>query len=406
MPYRHLLHITALITIMPLASAAEDWPGWRGLDRTGVSDETGWKADWGTQAPPILWQKQLGPAASCVAVVGDRAYVMGNVQNNDVLYCLDVNTGNEIWTDRYRCPLAPRSFEGGPGCTPVIDDGRVYTLSHQGDLRCVSAADGQLIWAKDLQRDFGGKRPRWGYSESPLIIGDRLIVKPGGNNAAIVALDKTTGDLKWRSGSHGASYASSIQFQFNNQTCIASFNDYGLETLRASDGRVFGSYRWKTAYDVNAATPIEHDGYIFISSGYRTGAALLQVTGGKLIERYTTKDMANQMNPSVLIDGHVYGFSGNAGRADLVCLQFDNGAVKWRQGGLGAGALIGADGKLIMLSERGELIIAEASPAGFEPLTRFKALNDRCWVAPTLANGQLYVKDNDGRLICYDVSKP
>jgi outer membrane protein assembly factor BamB len=326
---------------------------------------------------------------------------MGNKGNMDVVFCLDATTGAEIWKHAYPQPLDARQFEGGPAGTPTIDSDKVYTLSHGGDLFCLAAASGKVVWSKNLQKDFGGSRERWGYAGSPLVDGNLVIVDSGGVGASTVALDKTTGELKWKAGDDGPGYSSPVAFNLGGTRCVAIFKGDTLVGLNAANGQELWRYRWKTKYDVNAPTPIVSGDKIFITSGYGTGCALVQVSAGKATEIWRNKNMRSQLASPVLVQGYIYGIDGNVGRGELRCLDLGNGEIKWKQD-IGGGALIATGGHLLVLNERGEVIVAEAFPTGYRELARAQVLGGHCWVAPAVADGKIYCKNNQGTLICLD----
>jgi outer membrane protein assembly factor BamB len=380
---------------------AVDWPQWRGINRDGRSTEEISPASWGKDGPKQLWKKQVGTGVSSMAVRGGRLYTMGNNGGMDVVFCLDAATGAEIWKHTYPQALDARQFEGGPAGTPTVDGDKLYTLSHEGDLFCLAAASGKVVWSKNLQKDFGGSRERWGYAGSPLVDGNLVIVDSGGAGASTVALDKTTGALKWKAGDDGPGYSSPIAFNLAGTRCVAVFKGDALVGLNAANGQELWRYRWKTSYDVNAPTPLVFGDKIFITSGYGTGCALLQVGPGKATEIWRNKNMRSQLASPVLVQGYIYGIDGNVGGGELRCLDLGNGEIKWKQN-IGGGALISAGGHLLALNERGELIVAEASPTSYRELARAQVLGGHCWVAPAVADGKIYCKNNQGTLVCLD----
>ncbi|HEY5706210.1 MAG TPA: PQQ-binding-like beta-propeller repeat protein [Terrimicrobiaceae bacterium] len=392
------LAVSAFCFLHSFATAVE-WPQWRGVNRDGISTEKISPASWGKDGPKKFWKKEVGIGASSVAVREGRLYTMGNNGDIDVVFCLDATTGAEIWRHTYPQPLGPRQFEGGPAGTPTIDGDKVYTLSHEGDLFCLSAASGKVLWSKNLQRDFGGNRQRWGYAGSPLVDGGLVIVDSGGESASTVALDKTTGTLKWKSGNDSAGYSSPIGFDLAGTRCIAVFKGDALVGLNAANGQELWRYPWKTSYDVNAPTPIVFGDKILITSGYGTGCALLQVRPGKAIEIWRNKNMRSQLASPVLVQGYIYGIDGNVGGGELRCLDLEDGKIKWKQN-IGGGTLIAAGGHLLALSERGELIVVEASPTSYREVARTQVLGGHCWVTPAVANGKIYCKNNQGTLVC------
>ena len=381
-------------------AAAADWPQWRGPTRDGISAETGWAAAWPAGGPRQLWKFSAGTGCSSVSVSQGRVYTMGNRAETDTVYALDEKTGAVLWQHSYACKLDPNLFEGGPAATPTVDGDRVYTLSRSGHLFCLRADTGKVLWAKNLTGDLGGKRPTWGYAGSPIVLENRLILDVGASGAATMALDKLTGQVLWKNGQEPAGYGTLRPFPCQGQTGLASFNGAGLAVRAAQDGKALAFFPWKTSYDVNAATPIVAGDKIFISSGYNRGAALLKISAGGLKALWENKNMRNHFNSCVLWQGHLYGFD----ESTLTCLDFATGAARWQQDGLGKGALMLADGKLIIQAEKGDLVVAEAAPGAYRELARAKVLGGRCWVVPVLANGAVYCKNNNGELVRLDVS--
>jgi outer membrane protein assembly factor BamB len=391
-----LLVVAASCFLLPFVNAV-DWPQWRGSERDGTSSEKISPASWGKDGPKLLWRKEVGTGASSVAVSAGRLYTVGNKANVDVVYCLNAATGAEIWKHTYPQPLDPRQFEGGPAGTPTVDGDRVYTLSHGGDLFCLSAATGAVLWSKNLQRDFGGIRQDWGYSGSPLVDGNLVILDAGGPGASTVALDKTTGAVKWKAGSDGAGYSSPVAFNLAGVRCVAIFKADALVGLNAANGQELWRYRWETSYDMNAPTPLVFGDKILITSS--TGCALLQVRPGSVTELWRNKNLSSVLASPVLVQGYIYGIDGYVGKGELRCLELGNGTIKWKQK-IGGGTLIAASGYLVALSERGELIVAEASPASYREVARAQVLGGRSWVAPAVADGKIYCKNNRGSLVC------
>ena len=336
-----------------------------------------------------------------MAVTGGRLYTMGNSGSMDAVYCLDAATGAEIWRHTYPQSLGKRSFEGGPAGTPTVDGDKVYTLSHEGDLFCLAASTGKVVWKKNLLKDFNGFRQKFGYAGSPLVDGNLVIVDSGGVGASTVAVDKATGAVRWTAGNDEAGYSSPVAFDLGGVRCIAVFKADALVGLNAANGEELWRYQWKTKYDINAPTPVVFGDKIFITSGYGTGCALLQVSSGKATALWHNKNMRSQLGSPVLVRGYIYGIDGDQGGGELRCLDVANGELKWKQN-IGGGALIAAGGHLVALNERGELIVADASPTSYRELARAQVLGGHCWVAPAVADGKIYCKNNQGSLVCLD----
>lgn len=397
---QRLVRTTLLFTLGlgVLQLFAADWSQWRGPTRDGISTETGWTHQWGAEGPKVLWKTSVGIGCSSFTTAGDRVYTIGNKDDTDTVWCFEANSGKVLWKFSYPQPLDPNMFEGGPGCSPAIDGKRVYTVARHGLLNCLE--DGRLIWSKHLVKDLGGKQPTWGYAVSPLVLGDMLLLEPGGKGASAVALNKLTGAIVWKTGDDPASYSSPIVVTPGANPSVAFFNAFGLVVRTANDGKELWRFPWKTSYDVNAATPLPVGDAVFISSGYNHGAALVRPAGDKATAVWESKVMRNQMNSSVLWEGHVYGFD----ESTLKCVDVQTGVEKWKKQGLGKGSLKLADGKLVILGEKGQLIVARPNPAQYESVAEAQILGkDRCWVVPTLSHGRLFAKNNLGEVVALDL---
>jgi len=401
--------VVAMSTLLCLLSAmsfAADWPQWHGPNRDGVSEETGWSSSWPEGGPKQVWKLSVGVGYSSVAVSNGRVYAMGNVDKTDTVYCLNANTGAEIWKHSYPCAAEGNGYPG-PASTPTVDGGFVYTMSREGHIHCLNTESGDVVWSKNAVEDYGAKIPNWGLASSPLVL-DKIVVLDVG---IALALDKSTGELIWKTKDYGEAwtdlknhpqgggYSSAIAFDLDGSQMLAVFNATGLVILDPGSGQELMLYPWETEWNVNAATPIISGDEVFIASGYNVGGALLKISDGKLTEVWKSKETRNQLNSSVLWEGHLYGFD----EKELKCLDWKTGGVKWVQKGLGKGSLMIADGKLIALGEKGKLVIAEASPEAFNELASAKVLEGLCWTVPVLSNGKIYCLNHEGDLVCVDV---
>jgi len=385
------------------SSSRADWLHYRAPPQNGVSPETAWNPK-PAGAPKILWKAELGKGTSSVTTSGDRAYTMGNVGGQDIVYCLDAKTGKPIWRHEYPMGIDPKLFEGGPRSTPVLDGGHVYALSHQGDLWCLDAATGKKLWYKHYQRDFGGRRPDWGYAGSPLVAGQLLLCDVGGSSSSTVALDKATGNPIWKSGTDKGAYACPVVATLDGKETVLVLKSEALVASALKDGKELWRFPWKTSYDVNAATPLAiGTDRVFISSGYGSGCALLQIRGGKVTELWRNKNLRAHINTPTVFQDHIYGIDGDTGGGNLVCLALADGNRRWIEKSVKGGALIESAGKLIVFSERGELVICEAAPDAFHPLTRAPILSKRCWAQPTLEKSRLFLRNNEGELACVEL---
>ncbi len=397
-PSRTLTVLTVLIACAMLTSlcAAEDWPHWRGPDRTGISKETGWSP----ANPKVIWRAKVGVGFSSFSVANGRLYTMGNVNDQDIVYCFNAETGKPIWKHSYACARMPELYEGGPNATPTVDGEYVYTLSKAGHIACLTAADGRLFWSKKVK----AKMPMWGFSGSALIDGNTVIFNIGPNG---LALDKMKGTPVWASGNTEAGYATPVPFLCNDRPALAMFSKASLLAVAPETGKVLWEFPWKTRYDVNAADPVlVSNDTVFISSGYDHGCALVKFTDKSASKVWENKNMRNHFNSTVLWKGYLYGFDERT----LKCLDPKTGKEVWAQKDLGKGSLILADGKLIVLSEKGKLVIAPPSPDGFKPISELQVFEGKtkCWTAPVLANGRIYArkvvpKGRESEIACIDV---
>jgi outer membrane protein assembly factor BamB len=400
-----------LVCLLNLSANAGDWPQWRGPNRDGISQETGWLAAWPESGPKRLWEAPVGVGYSSMSVSRGRVFTMGNVADKDQVHCFDAETGKVLWKHEYACAAKDPNGFPGPRCTPTVDGSLVYSVSRHGDLFCLDAKTGAVKWSKNLVKDLGGREPMhgddhskeaWGYSGSPLIEKGWVLVEAGGKGASVVAMDKLTGDVIWKAGDDFPGYSSLIAWDQAGERIFAQFSDNDIIGRRMKDGSELWRRVWKTSYGVNAATPIPVAGDLFVSSGYGSGCARYKVGASDLEEVWRNKNMRNQLNSCVLVDGFLYGFD----EADLKCVDWKTGDAKWSDKSYGKGALMFADGKLILYSPTGKLGVAECSPSGFKQLASVQALKGQnTWAPPVLANGRIYVRNLD-TVAAFDVRKP
>ncbi|OHB62763.1 MAG: hypothetical protein A2Y77_05045 [Planctomycetes bacterium RBG_13_62_9] len=389
------------------AVRAGDWPNWRGAAHNGISPETAWDPNKLKDGPDFLWRKQIGTGFASMSVSDGRVYAMGNTgkqgdkseqEQKDVLWCLDAKTGEEIWKHAYLSLLEPKSHEGGPTATPTVEAGRVYTLSKHGHVFCLDAKTGAVIWQKHLTADYGVKPHEWGFAGSPIIVDDLIIFNAGTYG---LALRKQDGGLAWVNEKGVPGYASAVPFEQQGKTCVAILGNKEFYGVVAATGQVLWKQPWKTMYDESIPDAIIAGDRLFMSSGLGTGAALFKIQRDKLVEVWSSKEMQNWLSTSVLWQDHIYGVDMKDGA--LKCLDLQTGAVKWAQEGLGVGSVTLAGGRLIALSDKGRLMIAQAVPTGYMELAAAQILEGKCWTVPVLAHGRIYARSAQGDLVCIDV---
>lgn len=399
MLYRLL--IAVLIASMPASLArADDWPVWRGPARNGISAEKDWKP-FDAAGPKIVWKAQVGVGFSSFVVAKGRVYTVGFANDADTLVCLDADTGKSIWQHTYPSELGDKFYEGGTTGTPTVDGDHVYFISRWGDTFCLDAASGKVVWSVNIQKEHGIRLPTWGFGGAPLVH-DKLLILAAGESG--VALDKATGKLVWKSANKEAGYSTPLIATIGGKQVLLVASSQAYIAVEPATGKELWRVRWVTQYGVNAADPIVAGDQVFISSGYGKGCTLVDVASGTPKEVWKSRVLRTQMNPAVLIDGHLYGVDGDTTEeASLKCIELKTGAEKWAVAEFGSGTVIAADGKLIALSAKGELSIAAASPDGFKPVAKGQVLTGKCWTVPVLANGMLYCRNWKGQIVCVDL---
>ncbi len=373
-----------------------DWPNFRGPRHDGISAEKGLKTDW-TGPIPLKWDREIGSAFSSFACVGDKVYSCGTHQKQQVLSCLNADTGAVVWQtaieEEYR-----DSNGHGARATPTVDGGQVYILGAHGRLLCVNADTGKEVWSTTFHH-----KPKWGYSGSVLIEGDMAVASAGGADGALVAFNKKTGEKIWSSGEDQAGYATPYPFTFNDRRYIVGFMADAAIIVHAGTGKLAWRMPWKTSWNVNAASPIYHDGHLFLTSGYSTGCALLKLKqeGEKLAteEVWKSKILLNKFQSCILHDGKLYSSDQKA----FKCVDFLTGSELWRIDRIKHGTIVLAEGFVYLLTEDGELQIGKVSPTGFAASSKVNILSGLCWTVPVLHRGSLYVRNLE-RIVCFDLT--
>ena len=402
-----------LITLLGVAvllagcgGVGAEWPQWQGPTRDNISQETGWLKNWPEGGPDIVWRIPIGEGYSGISIVDGRIYTMHSEGEDEFAVCLDASDGAEIW--RSRTDDNYQSGEGsGPRSTPAVDGDAVYVLSAKGKLYCLDASNGEKVWGHDFVTEFESGMPGFGFSTSPIIEGDSLLIEAGGKNGkSIVAFDKGTGAILWTSHTDGAGYSSPIVIDSNGVRQAIFLTGKSLVSVSPADGTIYWKHvPWPTGNDINAAVPILLPGdRIFVSAAYDKGSVLLQMKSDgdemSVEEVWRSHDvMENWMSSSVLLGEYLYGFDEGI----LKCIEASTGEQKWAHRGFDRGTLLLADGHLIILGEGGNLGIAEANPSEYKGVAETQLLEGRCFTPPTFLGGKLYLR-NQKELVCVDLS--
>lgn len=422
-----------------------DWPHFLGVNRDSKSTETGILTEWPSKGLKVVWEMELGPSYGIGSVAKGRYYQFDRVDDEEVLYCLNAETGRVLWKESYEEQYTDLyGYDSGPRCSPIIDGNRVYTLGVAGKLRCYNATNGELIWYRDTHKEFGVIQNFFGVGSTPAIEGDLLIAMIGGSPAAdaslppgaldqvsgdgsgIVAFDKYSGEVRYKVTDELASYASIQLATIDDQRWGFSFSRGGLIGFSPASGKVHFRYPWRsrTLESVNASTPVIIENQIFISETYGPGSTLLSVKDNEFeiewqdIERTRDKIMQTHWNTTVHIDGYLYGCSGrHTQNAELRCVELSTGKVMWSVPDLTRCSLTYVDGHFIALGEYGHLFMFKPNPKEFLPVTGDAVkqgddvllplrpthdLRYPCWAAPVISHGLMYIRGK-GSVMCLEL---
>jgi len=414
----YFIMMTAMLLIINMNSFAQDWHQWRGAQRDGVVKKADINLDWTAKKPPLAWSfKQAGMGYSSPAIVGTTLYCQGAVDKKGFVFSLDAQTGVLKWKQELGDEIV-EDRENAPRGTITIDGDKLYLIRGIGQIHCLSAADGKVIWTKDFKKDFNGVlMSRWGYSESPLIDGNLVICTPGGDDGAIIALDKNTGATIWRVNDlkDKAGYSSPIIAEVDGVKQYIQSTSNSVVGI-SKDGKLLWKVDVPTFRTAVVPTPVYNENMVFATSGYNAGCVGIKLTKSgdsfKADTVYFNKNMVNHHGGVVLVNGYIYGYSDPSG---WVCQNFKTGETVWkeRNSEVAKGAVLAVNDRLILLNERnGLLTLIGASPDGYKEYGRIEfpertqnSTTDNCvWPHPVIANNKLYVRDHD-LMFCYDLKK-
>ncbi|MDB5391272.1 MAG: hypothetical protein JWM11_6918 [Planctomycetaceae bacterium] len=430
------------------SGTGEDWPQFLGLRDNGVSGETDLLKSWPEKGPPILWQKSIGTGYSAPSVRGNQLVLHHRVRNEEIIQCFTADTGTPVWDFAYESLFSdPYGYNNGPRCSPLLTETRCYTFGAGGKLVCLDLKTGKEIWIRDTSEDWKVPDSFFGVGSTPVLFGKLLLVMVGGQpNSGVVAFDAETGKTVWENVGKKlweapddnfqmddklASYSSLLVAKFHGQDHLLSLMRDGLVSLNPADGKVRFSYffRSRSFESVNAARPVVIGDQILLSAAYQSGAVLLQVNpkGDDVKEIWKTKNLQTHWSTTIHLNGFLYGFSGrHENEARFRCIDLKKGDIVWETDGLpaeaptgpdnidesaakfyGRGSAILADGKFIVLGERGVLALVEANPKEFKEISRFKypRIKYPSWAAPVLSRQKLYLRCED-YLACIDLGPP
>jgi outer membrane protein assembly factor BamB len=419
LPY---IAMVAMLVVSIMESNAQDWSQWRGPNREGIFKGTNLNLDWSAKKPPLSWTfRQAGAGYSAPPVVGTTLYCQGAADGSDFAFALDTKTGNLKWKQNLgKQHEAVQNRGNGPRGSVTVDGDKLYLVRGDGQIHCLSAADGKMLWQKDFKADMNGKMMSdWGYSESPLIDGNLVICSPGGSDGTVAALDKNTGAVVWRSKelTENASHSSSIIAEIDGIRQYIVLSAKCAAGVAAKDGKLL----WKVAIEgarVSAVipTPVYSNNMVYVANAYGVGCFLVKLTrAGDIFNAetvYANQNMVNQHGGVVLVNGHIYGFTDGMG---FVCQNMKTGEIVWREkvNEIVKGATLAVNDRLILQNEQtGLLVVVAASTDGWKELGRMEipersaveTTPKMVWAHPVVANGKLYTRDHD-LLFCFDLQQ-
>ena len=366
------------------------WTSFRGPNRDGNYQEMTILTNWPSQGLTPIWKQPIGQGYSSFSVADGRAYTIEQRRGQEVVTAYDVATGRELWKQGWNA-LYSDSTGDGPRTTPTWDDGRIYALGATGELRCLDAKTGSVIWGKNILKENGASNLSWAMAASPLVVDNNVIVLPGGGGGkSVVAYNKMSGAPVWKALDDTQAYVSPMLVTLSGRRQIVVVTANRVVGLTPENGSLLWSYPWDTSMGINVSQPIVvGPNRFFISAGYGKGAALVEVNGGNARTIWENTNMKNKFNSSVVYEGHAYGLDEGI----LSCVELSSGARKWKGGRYGYGQVLLASGHLIISAENGELVLVKATPQQHTEVARFQALNGKTWNYPAIAGGKLLIRN-------------
>jgi len=414
-----LFGLAVMMAISAMDVKAQDWPQWRGANRDGIFKGANLNLDWTAKKPPLSWTfKQAGSGYSAPTIAGTTLYCQGAADGNDFAFALDTKTGNLKWKQNLGAEFK-ESRGNGPRGSATVDGDKLYLIRGGGQIHCLSAANGKMLWQKDFIKNFEGKMMSdWGYSESPLVDGNLVICTPGGSQGTLIALDKNTGSVMWvcKEWTDNAAYSSPIVGEVDGVRQYIQQAGKSFAGVSAKDGKLLWRVEVPAYRTAIIPTPIIFDNHVYVTAGYNSGCHLVKLsqTGDTFNAEvvYANGNMVNQHGGVVLLNGHIYGFTDGMG---FVCQNFKTGETVWRERitEIIKGATLAVNDKLILLNERsGLIVVVAATPDGWKEFGKMEIparseikTQDNCvWTHPVVANGKLFIRDHD-LLFCFDLQK-
>jgi outer membrane protein assembly factor BamB len=377
------------------ATGSTYWSDFRGPDRLGRYEQAPIRTTWPSNGLPRVWKQPVGGGYASFTVANGLAFTIEQRRGNEVVAAYDIGSGRERWTNSWPALFQETLGGDGPRATPVWDEGRVYALGATGELRCLEAGTGKVVWNKNILSDNGARNLQWGMAGAPLVVDGKVIVTPGGpDGRSVVAYDKLSGRRIWSSLDDQAAYASPVAVTVAGRRQLLVVNAARVVSLTVEEGSLLWEYPWATQEGINAAQPIVvGPSRVYLSSGYGHGAAVVELVrrgnGFEVRTVWANTRMKNKFNSGVLYEGHIYGLDEGI----LACIDIATGDLKWKGGRYGYGQILLASGHLVVLTEDGDVALVRASPERFQELSKFTALSGKTWNIPAISDGLLLVRN-------------
>lgn len=402
-----LLRVAACFLAALAAVSAQDWPQFLGPARNGTTTVSNLALSWPKDGPRVLWRREAGEGFSGPIVAGGKVLLFHRTGGREVLQALEAGTGKPLWQAGY--PATYRDdfgMEEGPRATPAVHGGRVFTFGADGAAAAWNLADGRELWRVETRQVHGARKGFFGLAASPLVEGDAVLFHVGGpGGAGLVALDAATGRLRWKATEDEASYASPVSAVVGGRRRIYALTREAFVGLDPASGALLFRHPWRPAMhaSVSAATPLIVGTQAFLSASYDTGATLLELgpDGTRPSAVWTSGDaLANHYATSVERDGFLYGFDGRADpslqrASNLRCVEWKTGKVRWTEPSLKVGTVTRVNDRLLVVTERGEVLLAAARPDGFRVEARAQVLPFGVRAHPAVADGRLFARNKD-----------
>ncbi len=383
---------------------ANYWTEFRGPGRAGIYDQQPINTNWPAWGPPELWRQKIGGGYASMAIAQGKVYTIEQRREKEVVAAYDFETGRQVWERAWRARFSESMGGDGPRATPTWHDGKIYALGAAGDFYCLDAGNGDILWNRNILSDAKAANLTWGMAAAALIVDDFVVVLPGGRSGkSVVAYDRRDGNIRWTAQDDKQGYTSPQVATLAGRRQLVIVSGARIFGANIANGSLLWEHEWKTDYDANCAQPLIVDGnHVFLSSGYGHGATLLKIeaAGNRFSARevWFSRSMKNKFNPSVLVDGIVYGLDEGI----LAAVDVWTGERLWKGGRYRFGQLLYASGHLIIVSEQGDLALVKATPESHQELLKFEALNGKTWNVPAMADGRLIVR-NQTEMVAYDL---